>query len=100
MAKFIDLGAIMTKKDRDANGKLQYYIKLNKELDIVINGEKLTSEYVNVDAPANKIQKRIDSGKVDEEKIEQLEKTKARYLGDGDLNYIKQQLTVVIDIDG
>lgn len=97
MAKFIDFGAIMTKKERDAEGKLQYYIKLNKDIKISIDGEELTSEFINVKTPADKIQARIDSGKVDEDKIEKLEKTKARYLGDGDLNYIKQQLTVVID---
>jgi len=97
MAKFIDFGAIMTKKERDDEGKLQYYIKLNKDIKVTIDGQKLTSEYINVKTPVQQIQARIDSGKNDEEKIEQLEKTKARFEQGGDLEFIKQNLTVVID---
>lgn len=104
MAEFISLGILCTKKDpknegevlRDEAGRIQYYIKLDKDAKVKVNGKKVNG-YINVKNPAQKIEERINSGKVDEEKIEQLEKTKARYEKGGDLNYIKQELFVVID---
>ena len=97
MAEFINLGILCSKKDRDDEGKLQYYIKLDKDVKITVNGKDTTSDFIQVATPANKLAKRIASGKLDEAKIEQLEKTKARFEADGDLNYIKQELTIILD---
>jgi hypothetical protein len=102
MAEFINLGILCSKKDRDENDKLQYYIKLDKDVKITVNGKETTSDFIQVQTPANKLAKRIASGKLDEAKVEQLEKTMRRYLAPkdeevGDLNYIKQELTIVLD---
>ncbi len=94
MATFINLGAIMTKKDRDAEGKLQYYIKLDKEVKLVVNGKAATSEYINVQAPTVKYDKMLAKEKITEEECDI---AKARFGAEGDLSYIKQELTIIID---
>ena len=94
MADFINLGAIMTKKDRDAEGKLQYYIKLDKEVKLVVNGKEATSEYINVASPKTKYDKMLAKGKLTEEEAD---KAKARFDSEGDLSFIKQELTIIID---
>lgn len=94
MADFINLGAIMTKKDRDAEGKLQYYIKLDKEVKLVVNGKEATSEYIQVNSPKVKYDKMLAKGKIEEEEAD---KSKARFDKGGDLEFIKQELTIIID---
>lgn len=94
MANFINFGAIMTKKERDAEGKLQYYIKLNKEVDLVVNGKKTTSEYINVSSPKVKYDRMLEKGKITEEEADI---AKSRFDSEGDLAFIKQELTIVID---
>jgi len=94
MATFINFGAIMTKKDRDAEDKPQYYIKLNKEVELVVNGKKVTSEYINVSSPKVKYDRMLEKGKISEEEADT---AKARFDSNGDLSFIKQELTIVID---
>lgn len=94
MATFINLGALMTKKDRDAEGKLQYYIKLDKEVKLVVNGKEATSEYIQVKSPKAKYNAMLDKGKITEEEADI---AKARFDAEGDLSFIRQELTVIID---
>jgi len=94
MATFINLGALMTKKDRDENGKLQYYIKLDKEVKITVNGKETTSEFIQVKNPQNKYDAMLAKGKITEEEADI---AKARFVGEGDLAYIRQELTIIID---
>ena len=94
MADFINLGALMTKKERDAEGKLQYYIKLDKELKLVVNGKEATSEYIQVKNPKAKYDAMLAKGKLTEEEADI---AKARFDKEGDLNYIRQELTIIID---
>lgn len=94
MANFINFGAIMTKKERDAEGKPQYYIKLNKDVELVVNGKKATSEYINVTSPKTKYDRMLEKGKITEEEADI---AKARFDSEGDLSFIKQEMTIVID---
>jgi len=94
MATFINLGAIMTRKDRDDEGKLQYYIKLDKEVKLTVNGKAATSEYIQVKSPQAKYDAMLKKEKITEEEADI---AKARFVGEGDLSYIKQELTIIID---
>jgi len=94
MADFINFGALMTKKDRDAEGKLQYYIKLDKDVKLVVNGKDATSEYIQVQNPKVKYDRMFDKEKITEE---EMDKAKARFDKGGDLEFIRQELTVIID---
>tara|TARA_R110000851_G_scaffold29641_1_gene81420 strand:+ start:359 stop:643 length:285 start_codon:yes stop_codon:yes gene_type:complete len=94
MATFINFGALMTKKDRDSEGKLQYYIKLDKEVKLVVNGKATTSEYIQVKAPTAKYDAMLAKDKITEEECDE---KKARFAKGGDLEFIRQELTVIID---
>ena len=94
MADFINLGAIMTKKDRDGEGKLQYYIKLDKDVKLVVNGKAATSEYIQVRDPKAKYTVMLEKGKITEEEHDT---KRARFDAEGDLSFIKQELTIIID---
>jgi len=94
MADFINLGALMTKKEKDAKGKLQYYIKLDKDVKITVNGKATTSDYVQVKNPQAKYDAMLAKGKITEEEADI---AKARFVGGGDLAFIRQELTIVID---
>lgn len=94
MAKFINFGALMSKKERDAEGKLQYYIKLDKDIELTVNGEKLTNEYIQVQNPKAKFDKMLEKGKITEEERDEKQ---ARFDKGGDLEYIRQELVVIID---
>jgi CRISPR/Cas system CSM-associated protein Csm2 small subunit len=94
--KYITLGSLFKAKDNDNKGRPGYYIKLDKDVELVVNGKKVTRDTISVKNVVTKFEEMIDRTD-DEEKIEKYENTKARFEKDGDLNYIKQELTVVID---
>ncbi len=116
MAKFVDIGYLGAKSvynkdekkfeknenggpvfEKDKRGKLKYQVKFSEDVDVTINGEKVTALYFS-----NKLSKLEDSierasENGDEEKIESLEKTKSRFEKDGDLSYIKFDGFIVLD---
>jgi len=98
--KFINTGAFMKKKDGG------YYIKLDKETKVVIDGTEFTGGYISVNKPADKYdrmivnaEKKLQEGEINEEEydkqLEDLQAKAARYDKGGDLDYIKFELTAV-----
>lgn len=98
--KFISTGAFMKKKDGG------YYIKLDKDTKVVIDGTEFTGGYINVNKPADKYdrmianaEKKLQEGDINEEEydkqLEELQGKAARYDKGGDLEYIKFELTAV-----
>ena len=89
MAKFVNFGSLIMKKDKSG-----FYIKLDKDLELSINGDKFNGEYINVNPPTVKYDRMLDQGKITEEEYE---KAVARFAKDGDLSFIRQELTAVVD---
>lgn len=86
MAKFINVGILCKKRDNSG-----FYIKLDKDFDpSSLKGQS----YINVNSPKDKYDRMLKSDKITEEEYE--EKV-ARYNKGGDLEWIRQELTVVLD---
>jgi hypothetical protein len=96
MAKeYITLGSLFLGKDKVKKGRPNYYIQLDKDVEITINGKKVERKTISAKNVVTKFEEMIDRTD-DEAKIEQYEKSKSRFEKDGDLSYIKQEFTVLI----
>ena len=92
---YVDFGTLVLAKDKDSQGRPQYYIQLDKEVEITINGvpfEKTISAK-NMVTKFDEMISRTD----DEERIEKYEATRARFDKGGDLDFLKFGLTVKLD---
>lgn len=88
MAKFVNFGQLLLKKDKSA-----FYIKLDEKMDITINGQKYDG-ILTVKSPVQVLQASLDKGKITEEEFDE---KSARYADDGDLSFVRQYLTAVFD---
>jgi len=88
MAEFIKLGSLNKKK---AGG---FTIKVDKDVEIVVNGKKFTGDYINVQKPTVKYDHMLRKEKITEEEYN---KAIARFADGGDLSFVRQELTIVID---
>lgn len=89
MSKFVNFGILCMKKDKSG-----FYIKLDRELELTVNGDKVDTDFINVQAPTVKYERMLKADKITKEEYD--EKV-ARFDKEGDLNYIRQELTVVLD---
>lgn len=92
---YVDAGVLILAKDKDSQGRPQYYIQFDKETDITINGVPF-EKTISVKNMITKYDEMIARCE-DEERIEKYEATKARFEKDGDLAYMKFQLTAKLD---
>lgn len=92
---YVDLGVLILAKDKDSQGRPQYYIQFDKEVDITVNGvpHEKTVSVKNMVTKYDEMISRTD----DEERIEKYEALKSRFEKDGDLSYMKFQLTAKLD---
>ena len=88
MATYSNVGIIAKGKE----GGL--YIKVDKDLDIQINGKSVAGMYININKPTEKFDRMLAAGKITEEEYD--EKT-ARFGAEGDLSWIRQELTIKQD---
>ena len=89
---FIQLGAMLEKKEKDDQGRPNYYIKLDDKVEVKINGQKVTA--LNVQRPADKFNRMLAKGTITEAEYE--EKI-AQYEKDGKLGFVKFELVVALD---
>lgn len=96
MAKkiFKTVGVINQKKENDEQGRATYCLKLDKERKITVDGLQVQGLYLNVARPTDKLDKMLAKGKITEAEYEE---KAARYDKDGDLNYVKFEITAVFD---
>jgi hypothetical protein len=98
--KFVNLGTMIEKRDKatgepvlDQNGNRTYYLKIDKNSKVVINGVQVEG-YINVSRPRDKFDRMLEKGKIDaqehEQKVDQYEKG-------GDFDYAKFELTAVVE---
>lgn len=92
--KFVNLGAIASKREKDEHGRNQYYLKIDKDVDVKINGVSFTGKYINVQRPTDKFEKMLKKGNITQE---QYDEKVARFGEDGDLNYITLELSAVLE---
>ena len=92
---YVDLGVLILAKDKDSQGRPQYYIQFDKDVEVTINGVPY-SKTVSAKNMVTKFDEMIARSE-DEAKIEQYEATKARFDKGGDLDYMKLALTAKLD---
>ena len=92
---YVDLGVLILARDKDSQGRPAYYIQLDKEVEITINGVPF-SKTISAKNMVTKFDEMI-SRTDDEAKIEKYEATKSRFEKDGDLSYMKFALTAKLD---
>lgn len=95
------LGAITLRTDKetgepilDKNGNKQYTLLIDKSANVTINGKKISSKYLTVESPKAKFERMLSAGKISEDDF--LAKT-SRFDQDGDLSYIKFEVTAKLD---
>lgn len=99
-SKYLSVGALMKSKEGG------FYIKLDKETKVVIDGTDFTGGYINVQKPTvkydrmiAKAEEKLQNGDITEEEydkqLEDLSAKSKRYEKGGDLEYIRQELTAV-----
>lgn len=87
--KYPKIGAMMLKEELDEDGKPQYYIKISDGVEVTVNGVKL-GQFINLERPTKKFERMLDKGKITEEEFES---NVSRFEDDGDLNYIKFEVS-------
>lgn len=64
---FVKLGAMLMSDELDHNGKPSYYIKLDKDVKLMINGRELATTSLKVERPTDKFDRMVKAGKMDPE---------------------------------
>jgi len=80
---YVHLGAIVAGKDGG------YYIKLQDDLKLNINGQAFNKKYINVEVPTAKLDRFLEKGFIDETEYE----ARAEKIP----SYIKFELTAVLE---
>lgn len=87
--KFASFGQLLMKKDKSG-----FYLKLDEKVKVVIDGEEFGGDMVSVRSPIQQLQQKLANGKIDQEEYD----AKApRYEKGGDLDFVRQNLFVVMD---
>lgn len=102
MAKktYLNLGTIIEKRDkqtgepiRDENGNKVYYLKVDKNSKVTINGEKVEG-FINVARPRDKYDRMLKTGKITAEEHEQ---KVSQYEKGGEFDYATFELSTSVD---
>jgi len=95
MAKktYYNLGNMKTKKDKDADGNLQYYIEIDQKLQgrLSIDGKKITTKFIDVERPTTKFDRMLSKGVIDQNEYD---KKTEEYSKEGRLSFIKFDLQI------
>lgn len=100
-SSYLTLGSIIAKTDKetgkplkDESGKPLYTIYLGKDIELKINGKKVSSRYLNVENPVTKFDRMLAKGVLNQEEYD--EKIE-RFGPEGDLNYIKFEISAKLE---
>jgi len=69
-SKFVKMGAMIAGKEKDAQGRTQYYLKLDKDVKLLVNGKELASDTVAIERPTDKYDRMVASGKMTPEEYD------------------------------
>lgn len=90
--KYVNVGAMLQKKENDEQGRPDYWIKLDPQTVVTVNGVKVTA--LNIQRPTDKFDYMLKVGKITGEEFE--EKV-SRYDAEGDLNYVKFEVVAALE---
>lgn len=104
--KYVNIGIMCLRKKEKENDPDEFYIKLDKDVKIKIDGDDVTGGYLSVSDPlikydrmVAKAERDLEAGDIDEEKfdeiVENADNQAKRYEEDGDLSYIMHELSYV-----
>lgn len=86
--KFPKVGAMILKKEKDDFGKNAYYISIDKDTEVTVNGKKVTA--LNLQRPVEKFHRMLEKGVISEKEFD--EKVE-RYEEGGDLSFIAFEIS-------
>lgn len=89
---YVDVGAMLQKKDQDDQGRPVYWLKFDDKVEVKVNGVKVKA--LNIQRPTDKYDRMLAKGTIDENEYEE---KMARYEDKGDLSYVKFQFTATLD---
>lgn len=99
--KYPEIGSMIAKRDKetnepvtDKNGKPTYYVKIDKNVKLTVNGKPVTSGYLNINRPRDKFDRMLESGKIT--KQEHAQKI-AEYEKGGKHDYINFVISAAIE---
>lgn len=84
---FPKFGAMVLKKDQDEFEKDAYYIKIDEDTVVTVNGKRVTS--LNMQRPIEKYHRMLKAGKITPEQFEDKDQL---YSPEGEKNYIKFEI--------
>jgi hypothetical protein len=90
--KYTPFGGFLEKKEKDDQDRPQYYIKIDQNVDVRVNGKKVTA--LNIQRPTDKFERQLAKGTISEEQFEQ---KMAEFEKGGDKAFVKFELTVNLD---
>lgn len=90
--KYTPFGGFLEKKEKDESGRPQYYIKIDKNVKVTVNGKQVTA--LNIQRPTDKFERQLAKGTISEAEFEE---KMAQFDKDGDLSFVKFELTVNLD---
>ena len=90
--QFVKVGAMLQKKELDKQGRAAYYLKVDENTDLRINGVKVTA--VNIERPTDKFERMVAAGKMTEEEFEQ---AVADFDKDGKKSFVKFEFQATLE---
>lgn len=90
--KFVNVGAMLQRKENDDQDRPTYWLKLDKEVEMTINGKKVTA--LNISRPTDKFERMLKAGKIT---AEEYENKIELYNEKGDYSFVKFEFTAAID---
>lgn len=89
---FPKVGAMILKQEVDELGNAAYYIKINENADVRINGKKVTS--LNIQRPTDKFYRMVEKGSISEVEFEeQMAKYDDKSSPKGEYHYVKFEIS-------
>lgn len=71
-SSYVNLGILCEAQEPDENGNPSYYIKLGKDVEeLIINGQSVEGDYINLQSPAQKFEGLLTHGVIDEDEYEE-----------------------------
>jgi hypothetical protein len=93
---YVPVGVLIeSDKPRD-DGQANFYIKLAKDTQVIVNGKDISGGYLQVSYPTDKFANMLNKGKITQEeynqKVARFHKDPDNKQNDGDLSYIAFEL--------
>lgn len=90
--KYVQVGAMLSKKEADDQGRANYWVKIDDKTVVTVNGVKVKA--LNIQRPTDKFERMLASGKMTEDEyVKKMED----YEDDGKLNFIKFEIVAALD---